>query len=320
VQFILIVISRGEWIAQKTNWIILGLTGFLVAIFRLNGIMVVIVPLLLLPILFRSHWKKLIGSLLLTCILFGLVKGPLYSFMKVSYRTAGQSNVLLLHHIAAHVDAGTPMTDEESAYLNTFMPLEDWDYWCCYVAPLLTDKDFDRGSFVTNSSKNRKLFLDLFLRDPWVSISHTFCSGELVWKFTNNQCYTKSANTIIQWKEKTEDWIVINDIGINEASIIPKMIQPYFQWLRSFGFATGMIVWYLKPGFYLYLAIFSLGVAFIRLRDWKVWLAGLPVYVHTLVIYLISYAPAFRYHYNTLFAGLFFMVFLFIQPPEGQTG
>jgi len=317
VMFMLVALSHGKWIGVGRRWLTLGLAGFLVAIFRLNGVMVAIVPMLLLPILFRPQWKQLTAALMTTCVLFGLVKGPLYSLMNVSDRVAGQSNILLLHHIAAHVDAGTPMTNDERAYLNEFMPLEDWDYWCCYVAPISYNDDFDRESFLSSGPQNRELALNLFLRDPWVNISHSFCAGNLVWKFTDSECHVKSSHAFNRWGQPgTEDWINPNNVNVNEAPVLKDMVIPYVYWLRSLGFADDRPAWFLRPAFYLILAIFCLGTAFIRLRDWKVWLAGLPIYVHTLIIYLISFAPAYRYHYNILFAGLFYLVFLFIQPPS----
>jgi len=234
--------------------------------------------------------------------------------MKIADESTGHSNLIFLHHIAAHVNAGTELTDEESAYLGSFLPLPEWDYWCYYVGSISYDREFNRQAFLSSSRINSSLAIDLFIRDPLVDINHTLCASELVWRISNSHGYMKSTHGFHSWKNGEEGWIIPNEFGIKEASLFPQLISPLIVWLRGFGFADDFLVWYLRPALYLYLTLFSISAAFLRDADWRVWVVGLPVFIQSTVLFLISFAPAFRYQYGTCLAGLFLLGVLFISP------
>jgi hypothetical protein len=240
------------------------------------------------------------------------VKDPLYSAVDIDRRSTGQTNLIYLHHIAAHLDAGTLLNPEEKEYLNQFMPLDEWEYWCCYVGTISYDGGFDRQSFLSSTSRNRQLALSLFVRDPLVDISHAFCAGELAWRFENNECYMKSTHGINKWAPGRVDWIIANEVGLENKSFLPTLVDPYVSYLRKFGFLDDMLAFWLRPAFWLYVAAFSAAVLVVRRRDLKMLLALLPVLSQTAVLILVSFAPAFRYHFGTCLAGLFLVGLIFI--------
>jgi len=193
-----IVLSKGKWLQKPLSWITLSLSVFLVGILRKNGIASAFISLIGLIFFYRKYWKKLLIAVLAVAILFFLISGPLYDFLEVSRTDNGQSNLIYLHHIAAHVNAGTDLTNEESEYLNRLMPTSNWFYWCCYVGTISYDNDFARSEYLSNTALNRQIAIDLFLsntvlnrqiaidlffRAPWVDIAHSgmdFIIGYLV--------------------------------------------------------------------------------------------------------------------------------------------
>ena len=238
--------------------------------------------------------------------------------MHIDAQQTGQSNLIYLHHIAAHVEEGSKLSDQETEYLNQFQPVEDWDYWCCYVGTISYDRDFHRGSFMDNTQINRKLAFNLFLRDPMVDISHALCSGELSWKFVNNQCYIKSSHGINSWAEGEEDWITRNQNGLNEASVFPNLLQPFVEWLRLFGFWDDKPVYFLRPAFWMYLSLFSLAVIVVRYASFSFLLPGVPLLAQSLVLMLVSFATAYRYHYGTCICGIFLLGCAFLPERQGK--
>jgi hypothetical protein len=285
-----VFLSKGETL-NGLDWLWLGISGFFIAILRENGIPVAFLVLLVLPLIYRKYWKRLSGSLLICLLLFVFVKGPVYTWLNVDRTKSGQSNLILLHHIAAHINAGTPLKADEEEYLNSFLPIDDWNYYCCYVGTISYDKDFQRNDFLSSGPENRKLALDLFLRDPWVDIQHTTCSGELVWRYKNNQCYMKSTHGFSSWVPGKVSWIIANDVGLEEASRIPSLVQPYVDMLRIFGFRDDFLVIYLRPALYLYLACFFVMVMVVRRKDFKALLMIAPVFIQSAILFLVSYAP-----------------------------
>jgi len=307
-----VILSKAEWACRGINWILLGVAAFLVAIFRHNGVAVAAVCLLVLLIVYRKFWKPFLGVILVATLLYLGVKGPLYSSINLDHASNGQSNLIYLHHIAAHLSAGTHFEPDEYAYLESFMPLKNWDYWCYYVGTISYNGRFDRQSFLNSTSQNRKLAFTLFARDPLVDITHAFCAGELAWKFENNLNYMKSTHGINSWHPGEVSTIGKNDIGLKSYSLLPKLVDGYIRYLRSFGFFDDMLVFWLRPAFWLYIAAFSAVVLAVRRRNAHFLLALLPVISQTAVLILVSFAPAYRYHYGTVLAGVFLLGLIFV--------
>lgn len=309
-----IALSNGDWLKKPSSWLILSLSTFLSTVFRQNGAAVALLTLVVLPLVFTKFSKPLVGCLAAVIILFVLTKGPLYTAIGLDRGTTGQSNLIYLHHIAAHLTAGTPIEQADLDYLDSFQPLEEWDYWCCYVGTISFDNRFERSAFLANTEKNRHLAIGLFLKDPWVDIGHATCAAELAWKFENNQCYMKSTHGIYTWRPGAVAWIGKNDYGLEDRSLLPNLVDPVVTVLRFFGFTDDMLVFYLRPAFWLYLGAFGVIAAAVRRRDLSLLAALIPALSQTLVLFLVSFAPAFRYHYGTLLAGILLLGLLLLPP------
>ena len=304
-----IVLAGGN---SGRDWLFLGISAFLVAILRHNGAPVAAVTLLVLLLVYRKTWKPFLGAILVAALLYLGTIGPLYSSVKLDREGSGQSNLIFLHHIAAHVAAETPLKPDEKDYLESLLPLEDWNYLCYYVGSVSYDDDFDRQAFLDNTSLNRELALNLFLRAPLVDVRHTLCAGDRAWKFDGELNYMKSTHGFSQWAAGRIVAIVDNDFGLKTASLLPRFADSYITYLRNFGvFANFPVIW-LRPAFWLYLAAFSAAVAVVRRRDGHFLLALLPVVCQAGVLLLISFAPAYRYHYGTVLAGLFLLGMIFL--------
>jgi len=321
VILIQMALSNGDWIEKPLNWAALIISSLFISLFRQNGAAVSFVTLFLLPLIFRRYWKALVICFASTIFLFTLIKGPLYSAIIPNRTSTGQTNLIYLHHIAAHLDSGTPISEADREYLEQFMPLEDWDYWCCYVGTISYDREFDRSSFLDNTSKNMHLAFRLFMKNPWVDVKHMACAGELTWKFTNNQCYMKSTHGVNNWLPGKVDWIIPNDFGLEEQSLFPQMVDTFISFFRKFGFLDDMLVFYLRPAFWLYVGIFSVSIALIRRNEFRLLSLVLPILTQSLILLMVSFAPAYRYHYGTCLAGILLigLAFLPVEKTDGTS-
>lgn len=307
-----VILSGGKWAQKPLNWLSIGISAFLISIFRQNGVGIALVTLIFLPFFYRRYWKQLTASLVFAAALFILVKGPVYTAAGVDRSSSGQSNLIYLHHIAAHLEAGTGISQPDRQYLDGFMPLHDWEYWCCYVGTISYDGEFDRTGYLASTTRNRNLAISLFLKKPFVDISHATCAGELAWKFENNQCYMKSTHGINRWSKGRVDWIGRNEYDIKDDSLIPEFVDAYISSMRGFGFFDDFLVFYLRPAFWLYLSILSVGIAVIRKNRLDLLLSLLPVLSQTLILILVSFAPAYRYYYGTCLAGIYLLGMIFL--------
>jgi hypothetical protein len=276
--------------------------------------------LLLLLVVYRKTWKPFLYAILVAGLLYLGTTFPLYSSVKLDRGGSGQSNLILLHHIAAHVAAETPLKPDEKDYLESLLPLKEWNYLCYYVGSVSYDDNFDRQAFLDHSSRNRQLALNLFLRAPLVDVKHTLCAGDRAWKFDGELNYMKSTHGFSQWAAGRIVAIVNNDFGLKSASLLPRFADSHITYLRNFGvFANFPVIW-LRPAFWLYLAAFSAAVAVVRRRDMRFLLALLPLVCQAGILLLISFAPAYRYHYGTVLAGMFILGLVFIPKPYPKSG
>ena len=137
------------------------------------------------------------ASLGVLVLLLLLIYGPIYSLLRVKHEPEF-GTILYLHHIAAHLKAGTPLTIEQESYLNNLAPIQSWDYNCCganktmiAVFPKALQRNYDLPLIKQDLNKPARIALDLFLLDPKVDFRHMACAGQLIWSI-NSSCQDRT--------------------------------------------------------------------------------------------------------------------------------
>lgn len=301
--------SGGQWLQEKHHWLFLALAAFLVASLRQNGLALVLSTLLAFLFIFRSQRRQLATALLLAVLAWGAVHTILGAFYPPTETNTdaqpAQANLILLSHTAAHVQAGTPLQADESAYLTALLPLDEWKYDCCYIGAISYHPHFDRAAYLANFPQNLRLALGLFLRDPLVDLRHQFCASEMNWAFVGNRCSLKSLHAFGSTIPSRETWIAANEFGLRESSFLPALIPFVIRWLEPMGFFTGQFTPFLKPAFYFYPSIFLIISACLRQRKPHLLALLIPILLQTLILALIMFAPSYRYQYGSILIGLF---------------
>jgi hypothetical protein len=312
ILFLRIALTSGAWLAQKRSWLWLGLAGFAVASFRQNGPAVAFLSILGLVFFFKSYWRIILRGLALALLTWIGVKGMLNWAYNPESGNSSQANLILLSHIAAHVEAGTELDIEQSAYLNSLMPLADWESDCCYIGGLSYNPQFDRQTYLENFPGNLRLTVNLFLRAPLVDVRQQLCASEMNWVFCDNRCSLKSLHAFNDVTPGEESWILPNDYGLAESSKLPGLVTPLVGILANLGFFSGQTGALLKPALYFYLALVLIITACLRRRDGRLAVLLLPVLLQTGILAVIIFAPSFRYQYGICLIGLFSLALPFL--------
>ncbi|NPV41402.1 MAG: hypothetical protein HPY72_08695 [Anaerolineae bacterium] len=315
-----IVFSDGKWLENKLHFLLLGLSAFSVMAFRLNGLPVAMISCGVLPLFYKKYRKGLWITLASLLLLWSLVKGPLQSRFARSEVSTSALNLTLLHHIAAHYDEGTVMTQPQLDYLDELLPLSEWKYDCCYMGNIYTHPEFDQISFMCNFSQNFQIASSLFVKDPMIDVRDQLCASEMDWRFIDNRCTFKSLHPFDVDSTSIKSWIPDNEFGLEENSLLPQGIPFYFTFLNKIGAFSGTSTALLRPAFYVYLTVIVLIAAAIRLNNKKLLLAALPVLLQTGILALINFAPAFRYQYGVCLIGLFCIGLLFLPVENRKDG
>ncbi len=312
ILFLRIALTSGEWLEQKRSWLWLGLAGFAVAIFRQNGPAVAFLSILGLVFFFKPYWRTILRGLAVALLAWVGVRGILNWAYNPESGSSSQANLILLSHIAAHVEAGTELTNDESSYLDNLMPLSDWESDCCYIGGLSYNPDFDRQTYLQHFPDNLRLTVNLFLLDPMVDLRQQLCASEMNWVFCGNRCSLKSLHAFNDVTPGTESWILANEYGLEEHSLLPNLVTPIVGALGSLGFFSGQTGILLKPALYFYCSLVLIIAACLCRREGQMAILLLPVLLQTGILAVIIFAPSFRYQYGICLIGLFSLALPFL--------
>ena len=105
------------------------------------------------------------------------------------------------------------------------------------------------------------------------------------------------------------------------CGLINSSFEPFVGFFRKFGFLDDMLVFYLRPAFWLYVGIFSVSIAVIRRNEFRLLSLVLPILTQSLILLMVSFAPAYRYHYGICLAGILLigLAFLPVEKTDGTS-
>ena len=292
------IFSKGAWLGERFSWLWLTLVGLGISLFRLNGLPVPILSLIVLAFVYRYQWKRVVLSVGVIAGMWLLIQGPIYTLLKVD-RNAGFKQQVFIHHIAAHIATGGPLTPAESDLASGILPLDQWSYDCCTNIPIWTQPAYSEPRFTEKAADIQKLFVDLAVKEPGVEIQHLVCVSSLVWEVPNHCMLNqeKTAASIISWIEP-------NDLGLKEASLLPVLIAPLTK-IKAFASHQPWDVWFFTPALFLYLGLFCSSLMAYRARQPRFLLFFLPAALQSAVMLLINVSRDFRYQYGVYLVGLF---------------
>lgn len=333
-----IVFSDGQWLERWSAPFILGGVAALVALYRHNGPPAAFGTLVLLPFIYRLYWRKLIVALALSLAFWLLVIGPLASALGVTLAdNKKQASSFILTKIAAHINAGTEMTDEENDFLSQIpyfieassSPL----FTCSSFRPINEYINAKTGLWLRDipackqTGKLMRILLSFTVRNPLVTLKSQLCASSWAWRVFEDYSNLNYWGPIAPLK--TSERIVSALQKAERYDQSENMDDPWRARLRNFLSALKRELYQsnllraiaLKGAPYLYLFFFSLVICALRQGSWKVLVIFVPAALHTITIILLVSHTAFRYQWPVHLVGLFlFLPLLFIPKRTAQIG
>ena len=313
--------SNGIWLSQGWNYVWLGSVAANITLLRHNGFPVAFGTLLVTFLFFRA-WKPLIKALVISLVWIGIVMGPVYSIFKVDMTDTQPLGVVLIHPLAAHVRAGTPLTPDDKAYLDRIRPLQNgWSY-SCYDATVLFYQGVNFQPVQEDPIYAAKLLARLTLDSPLVTLKHFACLSTFVWSpfqpkgVSLETIYLKNQDISINL-----DWEPYDRI-VNQNSKLPwlkDIITGIIQ--KDSQIDTGKIFW--RPAIYLFLFMISVLYNAFRKKKWLIALLIAPIIFQSLIIAVSAQLQALRYQYPVYLVSLlftipfFYLSIAFPNPNEG---
>jgi hypothetical protein len=293
-----IVLTKGDWLEKQFTWVWLGLVSMCIASFRHNGFPIPIAAWIALLIFYRNWWKYIVRAAVMSLVVYGVIHGPIYKALMVEQPTSGTFEHILMHHIAAHINTGQPLTPSEQSLAESIVPGSNWGYNCC--SALSTSKTtglFDAETSIPDAAV-QELFISLAVKEPGVELEHLKCVSSIVWR-SPGYC---GANTLLPYNSTL--WIDPGAKENIENSLIPAFQQPLSNFLIDLRTKPSLTL-INSPAVYLWFGIYATVIFSFRSKNWKGLLYILPIVVQSATYLLINVSDQFRYHYAAYLVGLF---------------
>ncbi len=314
------VITRGSWLERRGHWILLGILAALVALYRHNGFAAAFGTLALVLIAYPRQWRQLLSAALLAVGLWWGVRGPLYDQLEV-IRHPELKYQPLVHQVAAHLAAHTPLEEDERDFLEKVHPLADsWRYY-----PYCIDTTIWRGEFHwellrAQPDRFRHIYWSLLHRNPRINLEHILRSSSLIWQvrqpiggYLAGSCLEiKDLHQVSTIATTTTVWsgqvVALRELYPEVAFPEPRSCLPGVQLLAarlvqaSEDSRWSWLIW--RPALYLYLLLAGAALSVWRSRQWRYLLMVTPALLHTLLLIPATVAQDARYQYPVYLVSL----------------
>jgi hypothetical protein len=291
------VMSQGLWLQEKRSWISLGIVAALVGLYRMNGPVVSLGTLILLLVSFRKASRQLILAIALTLGLWIGIRGPVYDLLDVYKPSSSIARSILPQLIARYMDSDTLFMPSERSFLSNIRPEKKWPYDCYNTSPLFFDDKTNLSYLYSNANEMLMLSARLIVRNPQVFTEQLICSGAFVYRIT--QPLGSAYETVWPHVESP------NNFGLISESKIPLMKAVLDKWYSiTMEMRFNWIVW--RVPFWGYLLFIGIVVYYIKSKEWRISLIGIPLILNSLPLVFIFSGAIFRYVFSTLLVSLLF--------------
>jgi hypothetical protein len=302
-----VVRTQGKYLKSKSGLTLLWLLLVFLALYRSNGLITALLIILLLIwwLKERPTRARLIFIALACLLAYLAVKGPLFQILQAKSNTAFIASQNLIHQVSAVVKSGAPLDEGTQDFLANIQPIENWRnlYNCYDWQPLAFNQQVNTAYFDANFANFFKIWLQLVLTHPQVIIQHQLCVSSMIWRIT----------------QPSDGYLALPPAEIvpNNLELVtrPKLVEIHAMFIDQIVNALKPDrIWYIwRPALYLYLTLFCVIIAAIRLKSSSILMVALPTLIISLSWLALLPNQDFRFQYPTYLISLIVPALLFAQ-------
>jgi hypothetical protein len=179
-------LSTGVVTFKETKTLVCFVILAVLAAFLRNRIIYAVIGIfVVLLIVYRSLWKRLLPTFCITAALILFVQGPMYNWLNIKSSNFAEGQGVSLQQIAAVVVNDGNMTEDEKAFINQIIPLEDIPkaYKESTVDNLKGYETFNHDFLNANSGKFIKVWSSIVMKNPWTSVKAWLMTTRGFWGF-----------------------------------------------------------------------------------------------------------------------------------------
>ncbi len=292
-------------------------SGVLVALLRPNGPPIPFLTLGLVVLASARLRRFAAITLVSTLAAYLLIDRPLYRLLGVQPgpESSGALTPFVLQ-VAAHTVAGTPIDEQDAAFLREVYPTIPWPYACTSGMATGFAPNFHGEPIRQNPRALLSAWWHLTRKAPQVNLQHQLCLDAFVWKVTGTPMFLYPFNFDHHELRSQK----LGHVPLGNTLPVDQGFEPLWPVIeKSIQVAGTAEAWPVTwaPGTYLYLLLLVLGVAAARLRTPLLTLAAAPVLANTLAISLFAGTMEFRYLLSTVLTALVFLPLIAARRSQG---
>ncbi len=303
-----IVLTKGKWIENNKNKILLILTSLGIMLFRHNGIVSVFLIFLFLSIFYKNKKFYIITGILLIAFRF-ILYGPIYDNLNIK-PNGGKEEMMgvLMNQIAYVYHQDIDITKDEQELLDKFADKETWN------------KYYEPATF--NSLKGHGKTYGIYTHDNgepyrnWVSnnfedIMNFYIKYGLKYPHKYIRAYMNVTSPI--WKIQDN----VQFIGSSKNSPVSIRVGNYVD--KYSGIITSKYIFF-GVGFSLFIIVFSLFITINkRKKEWTSYLPFVLVLSNTAIIMLLLTGYECRFVYSQIICMIPLLIYsLWLNKKEGE--
>ncbi|MGI6283009.1 DUF6020 family protein [Caproicibacterium sp. XB2] len=212
--------SGGEKLQSLGYLVGFVLLNILLCFLRNNGYYLVFVTLVILAVLYRKYWKRVLPAFLAVLILVPVIQGPGYKAANVAASPFAESVGIPLQQIGYTVANDGAVTVEQKAFLNQILPLDTMkkSYRPYIVNPIKFNSAFNNNFLESHKGEFIKVWAQM-LRPNWKKYVKAYLM-----------------ETVGYWHIGTANWIALYGAVDPEMCRMVGIVQPdavSFAWSRG---------------------------------------------------------------------------------------
>ncbi|WP_077307194.1 DUF6020 family protein [Terribacillus halophilus] len=269
-----------------------------IAFFRNNGLPIAILTAIGMLIAYRRIWKQLLTPLVLVSALYVIVTGPVFTAYNIQSANPNESLSIPTQQIAAVVSQDGNLSEKQLTYLDTILPITDWDAYNPYLTDRIKFHDnFDDEVIVEDMGKYLSVWFDIVKQNPALVIEAYLKQTSLVWQINKPVDGYTNPYTID---------VDPNDMGLETKPVSQALYDSADYLLETSRYHTEELFW--RPAVFSILIIFFSLIASRKLGA-VAWLPILPVLFNTATIFVGLPAQDYRYLVSNAMVSIFFLLF-----------
>ena len=307
-----IIWSNGIWLHSLKNASLLFMSMLGLALFRHNGLYIVVGISIGLLIFYYRYRYRLIFILLLLLAAQTIITGPFYQLIGVEKINKSRFyNSYIAYYLGYYLSSERSLLNSEQIdFLDKIYPVStNWyfDKYCIISIGFNMDiiNDIDQNAI--------NLLIQITKRYPFKSIDMVFTHGSLVWKIRNLDAYVW-----LYHEPLNEVYIFPLEWGprIEKQSFAPSLAKIIGD-ILSQGRINNAINWlFFRPAIYLYFSTFVIFLAAFRNQWGSLLSLFFPILFQSASMLILLPCQDFRYQYPIYVFSLVVFPLVFIEKPD----